>query len=312
MQVHTTIENFPDSVYTVATLGTFDGVHLGHRKLLEQVRQSALEHGGQSVVITFDPPPRLFLQANSLDLRFLSTPKEKICLIESCDIDHLLMLPFDEAMASIDPETFVRSIFVDALKINAIILGYDHHFGKHGQGNIFTLKALAPTYGFAVEKLDAADFEGAVVSSTRIREAIAGGEIETANALLGRPYALRGLVVEGRKLGRTIGFPTANVQVNYPWKMIPANGVYAVQVRLGNEEFTGMCNIGFRPTVGGLGQTIEVFIFGFDRDIYGRKLAISFQKKTREEKKFPGLDALKEALYEDERIIRHYFSVLSV
>lgn len=312
MELHRNIENLGASPFTVATLGTFDGIHLGHRALLTQVAREAAEHGGQSVVVTFDPPPRLVLHPEDKDIRFLNSMKEKISLVSQCGINHMLILPFDAAMAEIDPEEFTRRVFVEALHVDLIVLGHDHHFGRHGKGNIFTLKALAHDFGFRVEKLEAVDKQGQVISSTRIREALGTGQLELANALLGYDYTLKGIVVEGQKLGRTIGYPTANLKVNYPWKLIPANGVYAVEVQLGEEIFAGMCNIGFRPTVNGLGQTVEVNIFDFDRDIYGQPLTLRFKKKTRDEKKFPGLDALKAAIHEDERIIRGFIDGLSV
>ncbi len=308
MELHNSIANFPASGETVATMGTFDGVHLGHQKLLERVRQQAADLGVPSIVVTFDPPPRLVLRPEDTEARFLNTTKEKIALINDCGIDHLLMLNFDASLAAMAPEDFARKIFVKTLNVNTIIMGYDHHFGRHGKGNIFTLKSLGHETGFQVEKLDAVDCNGEVISSTRIREALAAGQLELANSLLGYSYSLKGIVVEGQKLGRTIGYPTANLKVNYPWKLIPANGVYAVAVSCQSEHFCGMGNIGFRPTVSGIGQTVEVNIFDFDRDIYGETITLSFKKKTRDEQKFPGLDALKSAIAEDERLIRTYFS----
>lgn len=299
MKIHNGIENPINVTNAVVTIGTFDGVHIGHQKIIARLKEVATQHGGETVLITLYPHPRMVLFPDDNDLQLLSTQDEKTDLLHKYGIDHLVVIPFSKEFARLTSLEFVRDILVDKIGVKSLVIGYDHHFGRNREGSIEQLRELAPQFHFEVEEIPAQDIDHVNVSSTKIREALLNGEVETAKQYLGHAYSLQGTVVEGNKLGRTIGYPTANIEIGDKHKLIPADGVYAVHVLVGNERFGGMLNIGYRPTVDGKKRTTEVNIFDFERDLYGQQLKIEFEARLRNEQKFNGLDALKEQLAQD-------------
>jgi riboflavin kinase / FMN adenylyltransferase len=299
LKIHNGIENPINVTNAVVTIGTFDGVHIGHQKIIARLKEVATQHGGETVLITLYPHPRMVLFPDDNDLQLLSTQDEKTDLLSKYGIDHLVVIPFSKEFARLTSLEFVRDILVDKIGVKTLVIGYDHHFGRNREGSIEQLRELAPQFHFEVEEIPAQDIDHVNVSSTKIREALLNGEVETAKQYLGHAYSLQGTVVEGNKLGRTIGYPTANIEIGDKHKLIPADGVYAVHVLLGNERFGGMLNIGYRPTVDGKKRTTEVNIFDFERDLYGQQLKIEFEARLRNEQKFNGLDALKEQLAQD-------------
>lgn len=300
MKIHRNLNSFHAS-NPVLTIGTFDGVHLGHRKIIDTLRDRAKMINGESVIFTFDPHPRKVVGPEELSIRLLTTLEEKIALFEQSGIDHLIIYPFTAEFSSLTYEEFVETILVGQIHLRFLVVGYDHKFGKNRQGGFEFLQQCASRFDFRIEKLDVLLMNQANVSSTKIREAIQLGDFETANTFLGYPFALHGTVVEGQKLGRKIQFPTANVQASDPDKIIPGYGVYAVQVRVQGKSFHGMLNIGSRPTVNNNAdnRSIEVHIFDFEAEVYGEPIEVVFYKKLREEQKFPSLEALKDQLAQD-------------
>lgn len=308
MRIHRDLDNF-HAVNPVLTIGTFDGVHLGHLKIISRLHDLAKSIGGESVIFTFDPHPRKVVAPGESSLRILTTLDEKIELFEQSGIDHLIIYPFTPEFAQLSYEEFVEQILVQKIHTNYLVVGYDHKFGKNRQGDFEFLKNCADKFNFRIEKLDVLLMNEANVSSTKIREAIQQGDFQTANAFLGYRFKFRGTVVEGQKLGREIKFPTANVDSSDPDKIVPGYGVYAVKVNVGGKTYEGMLNIGNRPTVNHNAdhRTIEVNLFNFDSDIYGEFIELIFYTKLREEQKFASLDALKEQLARDKTTTINYF-----
>ena len=285
----------------VVTSGTFDGVHIGHQKILKRVNEVASNMGGESVLITYWPHPRLVLYPDDTSLRLLNTFEEKAELLREQGIRHLLRIPFTKDFAQWSSETFIRRILVDIISTKKLVIGYDHRFGNNREGRFEQLKANAASYGFEVEEIPRQDVDDIGVSSTKIRQALLAGDVANAAALLGRPYIMSGRVITGEKIGRMIGFPTANVEIDSQHKLIPADGAYAVKIELAHNVYSGMLNIGYRPTVGGRRKTIEVHIFDFSETIYGDTLKIHFIQHLRSERKFNDIEALKEQLLEDKQ-----------
>jgi len=300
VRIYNDLHNF-SAQKPVVTIGTFDGVHKGHHKVLDRLKDIALQNKGETVVFTFYPHPRLVLSPEEHNLRLLTTLDEKVELLRQAGINHLIVYPFTREFAELNYSDFVREILVNEMKIHSLVVGYDHRFGKDRQGGYEYLQVCADKYGFRIEKLDVLLIDEVNISSTRIRNALESGDIALANQYLGYPYTLHGKVVEGQKLGRTIGFPTANIESSDIHKLIPGYGVYAVKAEIDGESFNGMLNIGTRPTFNKNAdqRSIEVNIFGFDRVIYGRDVTIRFHDKIREEKRFPGKEALVEQLHLD-------------
>jgi len=300
VKIHRDLNSF-HAQSPVLTIGTFDGVHLGHRKIIARLHDLAKSINGESVIFTFDPHPRKIVAPGETSLRLLTTLDEKIALFEQSGIDHLIIYPFTPEFAQLTYEEFVENILVGQIHTKLLVVGYDHKFGNNRKGDFEFLKNCADRMGFQIEKLDALLMNETNISSTKIRDAIQQGDFETANAFLGYPFTLHGTVVEGQKLGRKIQFPTANVEASDPDKIIPGHGVYAVKVKVLDHTYQGMLNIGSRPTVNNNAdhRSIEVHIFDFDSDIYGEQIEVVFFKKLREEQKFSSLDALKEQLAKD-------------
>lgn len=300
MKVYHNINNF-EAKNPVVTIGTFDGVHLGHQKVIARLKEFARKHDGESVIFTFHPHPRLVTSPNEGNLRLLTTIEEKKQLFEKSGIDHLVVYPFTKSFSELSYSSFVKNILVDKLKTRCLVVGYDHRFGKNREGSFEYLKECAKGYNFKIEKLDALLVDEVHVSSTHIRNALEDGDVEQANKFLGYRFTLHGTVVEGQRVGRKMGFPTANIEASDPNKLIPGYGVYAVEIILSGEKYGGMLNIGTRPTFNNNAdnRSIEVHIFNFSGDIYNKEITLIFEAKIRDEKKFSGPEALVEQLKKD-------------
>ncbi|MPR36770.1 bifunctional riboflavin kinase/FAD synthetase [Salmonirosea aquatica] len=309
MNVYHSLESFQKRLYAVVTSGTFDGVHRGHQKILSRLRELSIQLQGESVVLTFWPHPRMIVSNDSQNLQLLSTIEEKVALFSQLGIDHLIITPFTRAFSELSSEEFIQQVLVDRIGTKKFVIGYDHRFGRNREGSFEYLQEKAPSYGFEVEEIPRQDIDALAVSSTRIRNALSRGEVSTANELLGRPYAFSGTVVKGQQLGRTLGYPTANIEVRETYKLIPANGVYAVHVRKGEQLLSGMLNIGVRPTVDGSTRTIEVHLFNFKEDIYGEHLEIQIRHYLRPELKFESIQALVQQLHLDKESALQYLPV---
>ena len=299
MKVYLSIDNLPSFKNPVITIGTFDGVHEGHRHLIQKIKSLAKENNGESVLITFDPHPRLVVYPEDKSLRILTTLEEKILLLEAEGVDHLVVVPFTKEFSLHSAKDYLKNFLVEKFHPSIIVTGYNHSFGHHRDGNIEMLRRFENEFYYKVEELNKQLVDDIAVSSTRIRIALQEGDIELASHLLGHSYSVTGEVVHGQQLGNKIGFPTANIQINDSLKLIPEDGVYAVTVNLKTEKLKGMMNIGFRPTVDGLHHKLEVHLLDFNSDLYNQQLEIHFVKRLRDEKKFSSLDELKEQLRKD-------------
>ncbi|MGC9469963.1 MAG: riboflavin biosynthesis protein RibF [Bacteroidales bacterium] len=292
----------------VITVGTFDGVHIGHRSILNEMRRSAEQLVGETVVFTFWPHPRIVLGKTDHAFRLLNTLEEKIYLFEKAGVDHLLVYPFTPEFSGLPAEAFVEEYLVRKCGVRMLVMGYNHHLGRNREGGFELIRQAADRFGFKTKRVEAETVSGMKVSSTSIREFLQKGDLEQANRMLGEPYPICGTVDKGNGVGTGMGFPTANIRITDERKLIPPDGVYAVQVFLGGKKRYGMMNIGFRPTLHEIsyGRTIEVHIFGLDKDIYGEKIVVSLFKRIRTEKKFDGMEALREQLFHDKREIMRY------
>lgn len=300
LKVYRALSEFNLIPFPVVTTGTFDGVHLGHQTILKRLTELARANQGESVVITFHPHPRLVLQPENHSLELLTTLEEKLELLEKAGIDHVLVVPFDIEFARLSSEQFIRQILVDTVHTKKLVIGYDHHFGKNREGSFEHLSKYGPEYGFDVEEIPAKDIDAVAVSSTRIRNALHAGDLQTANEYLGYAYGFKGLVVHGKQLGGTIGFPTANIDVSGKRKLIPGNGVYAVTVYHQGTSYLGMMNIGNRPTVSdSLDRHLEVHILDFNASIYNEELQVKLHTRIRNEIKFPNVQSLVQQLNHD-------------
>ncbi len=306
MKVHSDISSF-SAKKPVVTIGMFDGVHTGHRELLGQLVQKAKEVDGESVVITFWPHPRMVLNQDDGSLRFLTSPEERTILFSQLGIDHLLLIPFTKELANLTAEEFIQLFLVEKINTHHLLVGYNHRFGKDRSQSFEDYQALAQKYGFELSQFDVVLTDGLQTSSSHIRKHLQSGAIDKANRILGYEYTVNGRVVGGKQLGRTMGYPTANVEVEEPYKLIPPDGVYAVRVRVEGKLFHGMLNIGIRPTVNHNvdHRSLEVHIFDFNRDIYSEEVSLIFIQRVRNEQKFDGINALKAQLKKDEMEIRN-------
>ena len=286
--------------FAIVTSGTFDGVHYGHQKILQRLEEITRKNDGESVLLTYWPHPRLVLFPDQ-ELFMLTSIEEKAELLSRKHVDHLVIIPFTEEFSNLSSESFIKDILVDRIGTKKLVIGYDHKFGKNRSGSFEELKKDGPIYGFEVEEIPKQMIENNAVSSTKIRKALIAGAIDIANGYLGRPFCIHGKVIEGDKIGRTLEFPTANIEVFFKHKLIPAEGIYAVKVDVGNECYKGMLNIGFRPTFGGTQKRVEVNIFDFDNNIYGDEIKVEFYHKIRSEIKFKSVGDLKSQLQQDKK-----------
>ena len=291
MKIIRSIAAFDSSEKTIVTIGTFDGIHIGHKKILKNLINTAKKEGKKSVLLTFFPHPRMVLQKDRTIL-LLNTLGEKSILLKKMGLDYLIIHPFSQEFSRLSALDFVRNILANQLNTSRLIIGYDHHFGKNREGNIHQLREYSLLYDFEVEEIPAQDIDNVSVSSTKIRTALKEGRLKTANNYLGYNYMLNGTIVNGKKLGGKISFPTANLDIKEPYKLIPKTGVYVIKTIINAVLYTGMMNIGFNPTVKGKYQTIEAHLFDFNKDLYGKKVTIELLFFLREEQKFNSIEDL--------------------
>lgn len=298
MKLFHSIQDFQSKEKTIVTLGTFDGMHIGHQAILKKLKSKRTDSDCKVLVLTFFPHPRMVLKTNR-EILLLNTIEERIQLFKEFGIDYLIVQEFTPEFANLSAEDFVKDVLVDTFNIEKIVIGYDHHFGKNRSANIHDLIEFGKKYHFDVEQISAEELDHVSVSSTKIRKALDEGNVTLAKNYLGYPYMISGTVIKGKQLGRTIGFPTANIQIEENYKLIPAIGAYVVEVLIKAKTYYGMLNIGWNPTVGGNTQSVEVNIFDFEQDIYNQKITVCFLERIRDEKKFSSIEMLKKALHED-------------
>jgi len=307
LKIFTNLSKFKSTNKTFVTIGTFDGVHIGHQKVIKKLIKSAKNNNATAVLLTFFPHPRMVLQKD-VDIKLINTIEERTKLLENLGLEILVIHEFSKEFAKLSALEFVRNVLVNTLNISRLVIGYDHHFGKNREGNFEQLQEYGHTYSFKVRKISQKEISDITVSSTKVRNAIEKGEIIKANSYLGYNFMLTGIVVEGKNLGEKIGFPTANLHIAETYKLIPKTGAYIVKSKIQNKIIFGMMNIGFRPTVSGKNQTIEVHFFNFDSRIYGEKIQIEVLKFLREEHKFDSVEALKMQLAKDKKTSENYIN----
>lgn len=299
MRVYNNIDEFTAVNNAVVTIGTFDGVHLGHRKIISGIKELAESTGGETVILTFFPHPRMILHPEDESLKLITTIAEKAELLERIGVDHLIITPFSRDFSNQSAESYIRDVLVNKIGTKKIVIGYDHRFGKDRQGGFEDLQRLSRVYGFDVVEIPEQDINEVAISSTRIRNALLSGDIHLANAFLGYPFFITGKVVRGDQIGRQLGYPTANIVVEEKYKLIPCDGIFAVTVIIADQKYKGMAYIGSRPTVNGLTRNIEVNIFDFNEEIYNQTIRMEFHHYIRGDVKFSSLDELKVQLAQD-------------
>ncbi len=299
MKIYHSLDDFTQLPNAVVTSGTFDGVHLGHQQILARLKEISKKNNGETVVITFWPHPRLVLKPDDEKLKLLNTFEEKAELLKEQGIQHLLRIAFTKEFSQLSSLEFIKKILVETIGTKKLVIGYDHRFGKNREGSFEQLKLNCTEYGFDVEEISRQDIDDVAVSSSQIRKALEEGDVSTAKHLLGRPYSITGRVVKGDQLGRQLGFPTANLDIDSHYKLVPAEGIYAVSVSYANKTYSGMLYIGNRPTIDGTKRVIEVNIFDFNKDIYGESITVGFEKYLRGDIKFDDLEELKIQLQKD-------------
>jgi len=309
LKLYQSINSFQSHKKTIVTIGTFDGVHIGHQKIIEKLIHNAKMNDCESLILTFFPHPRMVLQEHS-EIQLLNTIEERTELLQKTGLDHLIIHPFDKAFSRLTAEEFVKDILVDQLNIYKIVIGHDHRFGRNRTANIDDLIEFGEKYGFEVEQISAQEIEAVSVSSTKIRIALEEGNIRLANQYLGQPYFLTGIIQKGKQLGRTIGFPTANLKIAENYKLIPKKGVYIVSSILGSKTVYGMMNIGVNPTVGGESTSIEIYFLDFSGDLYNQKIQVSLLEPIRSEEKFASIDLLKAQLEKDKNTLKAFVAHL--
>ena len=307
VNVFNSVQSFKSTQKTIVTLGTFDGMHIGHQAILNKLKLQKKIYGYETLVLTFFPHPRMVLKTDH-QISLLNTIDERIKLIDHFGIDHLVVQEFTQDFANLSAEEFVKTVLVDQFNIGKIIIGYDHRFGKNRSADIHDLIEFGKKYHFDVEQISAEELNDVSVSSTKIRNALNVGNVALAKTYLGYPYMVSGKVVSGKQLGRTIGYPTANIQVAEDYKLIPAIGVYVVGVTVKGKDYYGMLSVGTNPTVGGTEKTVEVYIFDFNDTIYDEEITVRFLTKIRDEENFGSIDLLIEALKNDEVFSRNFLS----
>ncbi len=315
MKIYKGIEELGAFKNSVVTIGTFDGAHKGHQKILSRLNDIAKETQGESILFTFYPHPRMVVFPENHNLKLLQTIDEKVESLASFGLDNLIIYPFTKEFSRLTAFEFVRDILVEKLKVKTLVIGYDHQFGRNREGDLEFLKETAKIFDFEVEEISAEEVQEVNVSSTKIRQSLNTGNIQRANEFLGRPFLCTGIVVEGKKLGRELGFPTLNIQVNNDHKILPKDGVYGVQVQIEDNHFKGMMNIGQNPTVkysSDKEKKLEVHIFDFNKEIYGTEVKVFFYKFIRDEKTFSNLEELKSQLIDDEKSVRKYFNTVRI
>jgi riboflavin kinase/FMN adenylyltransferase len=309
MKIHYAIDTLPPHVKTWVTMGTFDGLHLGHRSILMEMQRKAQEQHAQTVVLSFDPHPKKVLFPDSEPLPQIQSMEEKALVLEEWGIDYLVLLPFTLELAQLSATDFVRNIIVNGLHAAGVYMGYDHRFGKNRIGDIHLMAQLGDVHGFEVKQMAAYAPNGVPVSSTKIRQALLNGEIVEANKMLGRPFVLQGEVIKGQQLGSKIGFPTANIQVSGEDKLIPKLGVYAATIDWNNKKYAVALNVGHRPTVShSLQLNVEAHILDFNSDIYGKSITLELHERLRDEMKMNGLDMLIEQIKKDVQWVKDWFA----
>ncbi len=309
MKEHENACTFINDTKCALTIGTFDGVHIGHREIIERLTETAKANGLDSVILTFFPHPRMVLQKD-VDIKLINTMEERSQILKRTGLNHLVIHPFSESFSQLSADDYVKQLLVKYLKAKKVIIGYDHRFGKGRTANITDLIKFGEEFDFEVEEINKQEIEDVAVSSTKIRRALEDGEIEKANTYLGYNFMLTGKVEKGRQLGRTLGFPTANLDIAETYKLIPKEGVYIVKACIDNTIYFGMTNIGTNPTVGGKKQTIETYFFDAEFNLYDKKIQIELLKRIRDEQKFESVKQLKEMMSKDEDFARDYISEL--
>jgi riboflavin kinase/FMN adenylyltransferase len=299
MKIYHHIDDFAPVKNAVVTIGTFDGVHIGHRKIISRIRELADSSAGETVLLTFFPHPRMILNPEDESIKLINTINEKAELLEQLGIDHLIITPFSRDFSNQSAEDYIRDVLVNKIGTKKIVIGYDHRFGKDRHGGLSDLQRLGPIYGFEVIEIPEQDIHEVAISSTRIREALLSGNIDLANEFLGYPFFITGKVTRGDQIGRTIGYPTANILVEETYKLIPADGIFAAKVKINNAVYTGMAYIGSRPTISGITRNIEVNIFDFDQEVYGEQIKLEFLHFIRSDIKFSSLEELTVQLSKD-------------
>lgn len=311
MKIYNNFSDFVKVPNAIVTIGTFDGVHLGHQAILKDMVKTAKEIGGETVVITFYPHPRQVLNINAANLRFITTQEEKLRLLEESGIDNVIVVNFTKEFSRISSEDFIRDYIIEYINPAKLVIGYDHHFGNNRMGDFNLLSEMQNKYNFQVQRIEAHDVENIAVSSTKIRHSLQQGDIERANALLGYKFSYIGNVVSGKKIGREIGYRTANIEVEREFRLIETSGVYATYVDYEGKEYKSMTYIGKKPTVNNDEiENIEVHIFDFDGDLYDKAIKVRFVKRVRGEQKFESLDALKKQIQIDEKNIKEILEII--
>ncbi|HKG04929.1 MAG TPA: bifunctional riboflavin kinase/FAD synthetase [Pedobacter sp.] len=308
MKIYNHFSEFTKLKNAAVTIGTFDGVHYGHQKIIKRLCELARIMGGESVILTFFPHPRLIIDPENQDLKMINTITEKAKILADLGVDHLIITPFTRDFSNLSPDEYIKDILVDTIGVKQLIVGYDHRFGKDRKGGMKDLEAFSKHFDFKIEEIPEQDINDVAVSSTKIRNALLNGEVALAASFLGYDFSLHGQVVKGDKIGRTIGYPTANIFVEETYKLIPSDGIYAVTVEMNAEVYKGMAYIGQRPTINGMTRNIEVNIFDFNKEIYGQDITMNFLEFLRHDVKFTGLEALKEQLHKDKLATLDYFS----
>ena len=299
MRIFDNLKSYSSEKQSVLTIGTFDGIHIGHNEILKKLIEESEKNNLPSLIVTFFPHPRMILQKSN-EIKMIDTMDEKIDLLEKAGIDNLIIHPFDDNFSKIRGKEFVEDILVKKLKIKQIIIGYDHRFGKDREASVEDLKKFGLDYMFHVNEIPAQEIDSITISSTKIREAILTGDIEQCNEFLGRNFMLTGKVVYGEGLGKKMNFPTANIEIEENYKIIPKNGVYLIKTFMNSNIYFGMMNIGVRPTIGGKNKSLEIHFFNFKDDIYNKTISIEIMSKIRDEEKFSSIDKLKIQLKKDE------------